>query len=105
MVDRGCRGVCIASHQVLQLRAIHRQLEHGWVALGQILHKKIGVEFVHSVDSSRDTAVYHLALGLNETLSELNSVNVIAVYRDELRRRVRLDCYTRQYCQWRVCML
>jgi hypothetical protein len=69
------------------------------------LGKKMSVEFVRSVDSSGNTAVYHLALTLYEILPELNSVEVIAVYRDELRRRIRLDCYTRQYCQWCVCML
>lgn len=80
--------MCITSHQILQLGVVRRQLEHGWVALGQILRNKISVEFVHSIDSSRNTSVYHLALGLDEALSELNSIEVIAVYRDELRRRV-----------------
>lgn len=68
------RGERLARDGVCERRLVVGELEERWEADGEVLGKKIGVEFLHSGFAARHTSVYFVAVVGNEVAAKCHTV-------------------------------
>lgn len=87
------RGERLAGHKILEPKALIPELEHGWEASWEIVLEQELVELVDGFDTGGKTAVDQGTMLGDDLAPQRDSVKVVCVDGDELRRGVCFQCY------------